>query len=96
MGVILIITILGGAYIDHKERESEGQLDLFNMQAKEQLSRYDGNFTLLQMQRIDGAGYTTAIRVFHDNKRNVTCWEFRQGLSCIPDHLLVGEVEKKK
>ena len=33
------------------------------------------------------------LRVFHDDKRNVTCWVWaigtcRGGISCIPDHLL--------
>ena len=33
------------------------------------------------------------IEVFHDNKRNVTCWVYKRmgqggGISCIPDHIL--------
>jgi hypothetical protein len=35
-------------------------------------------------------GYSGYMRVLHDNKRNVTCWEQRGGLACIPDYLLEG------
>jgi hypothetical protein len=57
-----------------------------NESFEEQIILEEGNFTMIEKESFDT--YTTDIRVFHDNKRKVTCWELRQGLSCIPDHLL--------
>lgn len=43
-------------------------------------------FRVVDKQRV--RGYSSYMRVFHDNTRNVTCWKLGNGLSCIPDYML--------
>jgi len=44
----------------------------------------DGSVTtVLTCERADGSGGTVSI--CHDARRNVTCWLFEQGISCLPD-----------
>ena len=36
-------------------------------------------------------GYGSNVRVIHDNKLNVTCYGIYEGMSCIPDYMLIPE-----
>jgi hypothetical protein len=51
-------------------------------------SSTEEDIIVIYRQRL--SGYNSGMRVIHDNKRNVTCWELRNGLSCIPDYMLEG------
>lgn len=49
---------------------------------------------LVDSYDIDAQSYTRyTIYVYHDNDRNITCWLYDDGISCIPDRFL-EEVRK--
>lgn len=60
---------------------------LANVQTEQRVEEFE----ILSKEHIEG--YTTPLRVIHDNKRNVTCWKLANGLSCIPDHSLTNRLK---
>lgn len=49
------------------------------------------NSKKVEFEQVDNFNYvlpvpnTTNVSIFHDNKRNVTCWVIVKGISCLPD-----------
>ena len=79
VGIIFLITLLCAGCVD-------------NTQIIERDSVQEEEFDVLSVQHLSSI-YTT-VSVFHDNKRNVTCWRVGSGLSCIPDSYLSIEYKK--
>lgn len=57
---------------------------------EEETNTQEEDITIVYRQPV--SGHTTDIRILHDNKRNVTCWELVGGMSCVPDHLIYGDM----
>jgi len=51
----------------------------------EQVSIQEEEIEVICTQEISPLTY---VRVIHDSKRNVTCWFYQGGGTCIPDHML--------
>lgn len=54
----------------------------------------DDGMVVMEHREFDGAANVTSINIWHDNKRNVTCWQFNGysysalSISCITDNQL--------
>ena len=72
IGVLLLMSLCAGCV-------DKGHVE-------KQVSMQEEEITIIYVQPMPG--FTVDMRVFHDNKRNVTCWRLGNGMSCIPDHLL--------
>ena len=82
-GIISLLMILCAGCVDKVYTEES-----YNMQ-EEEFEWVSGQYQTLYDD------FTIRIIVFHDNKRNVTCWRVGNGLSCIPDKFL-SESEVKE
>jgi hypothetical protein len=41
---------------------------------------------------LSGPGWYGHLQRFHDTQAKVTCWLYREGLSCLPDNTYEGDV----
>lgn len=63
----------------------------FFVSACDQESRKEVPYDVHLIARGDGWGPD----VYHDDKRNVTCYHDGKGLSCFPDHMLFADAGTK-
>lgn len=86
--ILLLLVFLGYACVAVYPYTSffYGNVEINYTPQSDSLTVENEGIILIGQQRVKG--YIWDIRVFHDNKRNVTCWVFGDGVSCIPDSLL--------
>lgn len=94
LGIVAVVVIVGavlsGFFIfrDHMAIKEDKILDL--QKTVEIMDSYEVVTPLVPGSNL---GIHNKIYVVHDNDRNVTCWLYDDGISCIPDRFL-EEVEK--